>query len=110
MKTLKIVVGALLVIAFLTGMLLLNIVPFVPSSPAGWTVLILVGVPAYLLVQILGEYVMEKVNAKVEARRKRKGINTTGVRALVMLLVGLLLLLPLFYLGLILALPRFYGP
>jgi len=110
MKILKIALGALLVIAFLTGMLLLNIFSFVPSSPTGWAILVLVGVPAYLLVQMLGKYVMEKVDAKVEARRERKGINTTGVRALVMLLVGPLVLVPLFYFGLVFALPRFYGP
>jgi hypothetical protein len=59
---------------------------------------------------MLGEYVIEKVNAKVEAGRERKGINTTGVRALVMLLVGLFLLVPLFYFGLVFVLPRFYSP
>ncbi len=110
MKILKIAVGALLVVAFLSGMVLLNIFPLMPSSPAGWAILVLAGVPAYLLVQMLGEHVTEKVNAKVEAGRERKGINTTGVRALVMLLVGLFLLVPLFYFGLVFVLPRFYGP
>ena len=102
----KIALGALLVIAFLTGLLLLSIFPFMPSSPAGWAILVLAGVPAYLL----GEYVMEKVNAKVEASRERKGINTTGVRALFMLLVGLFVVVPLFYFGLVFVLSRFYGP
>jgi len=106
----KFALAALLVIAFLTGMLLLNISPFVPSSPTGWAILVLAGVPAYLLMQMLGEHVMEKINAKVEVRRAHKGINTTGVRALVMLLVGLLVLVPLFYFGLVFSLPRFYGP
>jgi hypothetical protein len=106
---LKIAFGALFVFALLTGMLLLNIFASMPSSLAGWALLILVGVPAYLLVQILGEHVMEKVTAKVEARRERKGINTTGVRALVMLLVGLLLV-PLLYVGLVFALSWFHGP
>ena len=90
--------------------LLLNVFPSVPSSQADWEILILVGVPTYLLVQMLGEYVMDKVNAKVDASRERKGMNTTGVRALVMLLVGLLLLVPLFYFGLVFVLRRFYGP
>jgi hypothetical protein len=107
MKILKIALGALLVVAFLTGMLLLNIFPLMPSSPAGWAILVLAGVPAYLLVQMLGEHVMEKVNAKVEASRERKGINATGVRALVMLLVGLLVVVPLFYFGLVFVLSRF---
>jgi hypothetical protein len=107
MKILKIALGVLLVVAFLTGMLLLNIFPLMPSSPAGWAILILAGVPAYLLVQMLGEYVMEKVNAKVEARRERKGINATGMRALVMLLVGLLVVVPLVYFGLVFVLSRF---
>ena len=110
MRILKIASGALLVIAFLTGMLLLNIFPFVPSSPTGWAIMVLVGVPAYLLTQMLGEHVMEGIDAKVEVRREQKGINTTGVRALVMLLVGLLVLVPLFYLGLVFSLARFYVP
>ncbi len=110
MKIVKIALGAVLVAAFLTGILLLNIFPLTPSSPAGWAILVLAGVPAYLLLQMLGEYVMEKVNAKVEASRERRGINTTGVRALVMLLVGLLVVVPLFYFGLVFALSRFYGP
>jgi hypothetical protein len=50
---------------------------------------------------------MEKVNAKVEASRERKGINTTGGRALVMLVVGLLVVVPLFYFGLVFMLSRF---
>ena len=53
---------------------------------------------------------MEKINAKVEASRGREVINTTGVRALVMLPVGVMVLVPLFYSGLVFALPRFYGP
>jgi uncharacterized membrane protein SirB2 len=64
MKILKIALGALLVIAFLTGLLLLSIFPFMPSSPAGWAILVLAGVPAYLLVQTLGEYVMEKITTR----------------------------------------------
>jgi len=110
MKVLRMSLGALLIVALLTGISLLNIFPFAPSSPMGWAILVLVGVPAYLIVQMLGEYVMEKVNAKVGASRERKGINSTGVRALVMLLAGLLVLVPLFYFGLVFALPRFYGP
>lgn len=106
----KVALGVLLVIAFLTGMLLLNIFPLMPSSPAGWAILVLAAVPACRLVPMLGEYVMEKVNAEVEASRERKGINTTGVRALVMLLVGMLVVVPLFYFGLVFLLPRFYGP
>ena len=106
MKIVKIALGAVLVAAFLTGIMLLNIFPLTPSSPAGWAILVLAGVPAYLLVQILGEHVMEKVNAKVEASRERRGINTTGVRALVMLLAGLLVVVPLFYFGLVFVLSR----
>ena len=103
----KLAVGALFVISSLT---VTSLPDTFPSSPAGWAIFVIVGVPAYLLVQMLGEYVIEKVNAKVEAGRERKGINTTGVRALVMLLVGLFLLVPLFYFGLVFALSRFQGP
>ena len=69
--------------------------------------MVLASVLAYLLLQMLGEYVMEKVNAKVEASRERKGINTTGGRALVMLVVGLLVVVPLVYFGLVFVLSRF---
>ena len=106
----KFALGALLVVAFLTGMLLLNIIPFESSSPRGWAIMVLVGLPACLLVQMLSEYVVEKVNVKMEARRERKGINTTGMRALVMLLVVPLVLAQLYYSGLVFVLPRFYGP
>ena len=70
--------------------------------------MILAGVPACLLVQVLGEYAVEAVNAKVEDSRERKGLNTTGVRALVILLAGLLLV-QLFYSGLVIALSWFHG-
>ena len=98
----KLAVGALFVISSLT---VTSLPDTFPSSPAGWVILILVGVPAYLLVQ----YAMEMADARVEDRRERNGINTTGVRALVMLLAGVSLVPP-FYFGLVFALSRFQGP
>ncbi len=44
----KLAVGALFVISSLT---VTSLPDTFPSSPAGWVILILVGVPAYLLVQ-----------------------------------------------------------
>jgi hypothetical protein len=55
MTILKAVLGLLFVGIVLTGLLLLYYFPSVPSSLTGWVVFVVVGIPLYVLLEALGE-------------------------------------------------------
>ena len=81
--------GGLLIVAVLTDVLLLNASLYKPSSPMEWALLVLVGASTWVLAGALLEYAFGKINDKVEANRRRRNVRATGVRALLMPVIGL---------------------
>jgi len=77
MKVVEAALGILFVGLALTGVLLLNLFPYAPSSLAGWVLLVVVGIPLYVLLEGLGELVF---NDKVGRRTSDKDFS--GARIL----------------------------
>jgi hypothetical protein len=59
--------GAWLVLA---ALLLADLFPYRPSTPLGWVVLLILGVPGYILVQVLGEAGVEWLSRRFRGRTK----------------------------------------
>jgi hypothetical protein len=52
------------------GLLLADLFPYSPSTPLGWAVLIILGPPAYIVLQAVGEAGVEWVSRKLRGRRQ----------------------------------------
>jgi hypothetical protein len=79
MKILEAAFGVLSVSIVLICLLLLNLFPWVPSSLTGWVILVVVGIPLYILLEGLGEvFFSEKVGKSISDK------DFSGVRILSM--------------------------
>jgi hypothetical protein len=62
---LRVFAGVIAIWAFLTGMILLEIVPYTPRSFRGWALLLIAGPPMYLGVSWFGERVLSPWLARI---------------------------------------------
>ncbi len=53
-------IGALLVLY--TVLVLLQIAPTLPKTPVGWAIVILIGIPAYILMEWFGELLWDRAD------------------------------------------------
>ena len=56
----RIIIGLMFLVAFYTMFLLLDIFPHKPNSLAGWLIVIIVGLPSWLIIEWLGGLVFSK--------------------------------------------------
>lgn len=56
----RIIIGFLSLVAFCTVFLLLDIFPHRPNSLAGWLILVIVGIPSWIIIEWFGEIVFSK--------------------------------------------------
>jgi hypothetical protein len=59
-STIRIITGLLFLVAFCTLFLLLDIFPHKPNSLAGWLILVIVGIPSWVIIEWFGGIVFSK--------------------------------------------------
>ena len=59
-STIRIIIGFLFLVAFCMLFLLLDILPHRPNSLAGWLILVIVGIPSWVIIEWLGGIVLSK--------------------------------------------------
>ena len=65
-SAIRIIIGLLFLVAFCTLFLLLDIFPHKPNSLAGWLILVIVGVPSWVIIEWFGGIVFsEKLGYKI---------------------------------------------
>jgi len=77
------VLGVLAIVLFLAVLLAWTFFPDIPSSVLGWTVLFVVGIPAYIFVEWLGEVVLDSQFFKSRSRFTRILIGVPVVLVLI---------------------------
>jgi len=66
---LRVIAGVIAIWAFLTGMILLDIVPYTPRTFRGWALLLLAGPPVYLAMSVLCERMLSPRLARIAPAR-----------------------------------------